>query len=425
MSIYFDKKIYKSDYLFFIILILTCIINANSHEKMIVKTIVLCIVSVYFMGRYVLLKCNKFIIKVDCLFVLWLIAYSIIVFLYAYFFSWISPFGPLVNLVVTIVSCVNIILLFSYIPAEDVFNFTMISFSVALGGYICLLVMSFLSMDVSNLYMAYRLGSSLDDTDKGIDNPNSIALNIIFLMMPFSYKLLYYNRNIYFIPFFVCTLLVLLTGSKKGLVGIVAYVISFKLFRGKISDIIYILLVIASLTVVVFQNEFLYDVIGHRLEGMLVVMGVMDSSVISDTAMSDQMRGQMFFLGLDMWARHPIFGNGLGYFEINSPMRLYSHNNFIEILVTYGLNGLIIYYSLFIAMLVKIMNRIKTNIIEVKIVVIYMLFMTMFDFSSIRYDSTFNIILLLILSYFINNVRKTKMATDTKSTISAITARYD
>ena len=405
MNTIFDKTIYKSDYLFFIALILTGVISANSHEKMIIKTVVVFVTSVYFFCRYLLNKKNRLIIRVDWMFVVWLIIYSVMIFIYAYFFSWISSFGPLVNLVFTVVSCVNIILLFSIINFKMVFNFVMNSLSFALILYICYLLLSFISMDVSDLYSTYRLGSSVDDNEVGIDNPNNIALNIIFLMMPFSYRFLYNNDKKDAIPFIISTVLIMLTGSKKGMIGVFIYVIFFKLLRGSIKDVLYIFLIVGFLVGLVFQNDFLYNIIGQRLEGLLSLIGLVDSSTLSDTASSDELRGQMILLGMDMWTKHPILGSGLGYFETNSPMRLYSHNNFVELLVTYGLVGMLIYYSFFLIMIKKVLRKIKLNFVEIKIVMLYICMMLVFDFSSIRYDNTFNIELLLILSYFINNVK--------------------
>lgn len=56
-------------------------------------------------------------------------------------------------------------------------------------------------------------------------------------------------------------------------------------------------------------------------------------------------RMMMIRIGLDLWVKSPIWGYGNEGFRVNSGLGQYSHNQFVELLVNYGLLGLIAFYS--------------------------------------------------------------------------------
>lgn len=62
---------------------------------------------------------------------------------------------------------------------------------------------------------------------------------------------------------------------------------------------------------------------------------------------SSQQRLELFTVGLKLFARNPIFGNGLGQFSTASGMGRYAHNEIAEVASATGLPGLILYYSIY------------------------------------------------------------------------------
>ncbi len=62
---------------------------------------------------------------------------------------------------------------------------------------------------------------------------------------------------------------------------------------------------------------------------------------------SSQQRLELFVTGLKMFARNPIFGNGLGQFSTVSGLGRYAHNEIAEVASATGLPGLILYYSIY------------------------------------------------------------------------------
>ena len=76
-------------------------------------------------------------------------------------------------------------------------------------------------------------------------------------------------------------------------------------------------------------------------------MGVRFSNAAQLEDGSSQQRLELFLVGLKMFAKNPVFGNGLGQFSTVSGMGRYAHNEIAEIASATGLPGLILYYSIY------------------------------------------------------------------------------
>ena len=63
---------------------------------------------------------------------------------------------------------------------------------------------------------------------------------------------------------------------------------------------------------------------------------------------STQVRFDLVFIGLRIFAENPIFGCGLGQFGVASETGYYAHNEIAEILSTTGLPGFLIYFSVYV-----------------------------------------------------------------------------
>ncbi|MGD9613400.1 MAG: O-antigen ligase family protein [Kiritimatiellia bacterium] len=62
---------------------------------------------------------------------------------------------------------------------------------------------------------------------------------------------------------------------------------------------------------------------------------------------SSQQRLELVLIGLRMFAKNPLIGNGLGQFSTVSGMGRYAHNELAEIASATGIPGLILYYSIY------------------------------------------------------------------------------
>lgn len=80
------------------------------------------------------------------------------------------------------------------------------------------------------------------------------------------------------------------------------------------------------------------------------------SYLSGDLNTSDRIRSDMINFGIQLFKEHPFIGYGLQNFRNYYPTSQYSHNNFIEILTSLGMFGFILYYSMFIVPIIKILK---------------------------------------------------------------------
>lgn len=82
----------------------------------------------------------------------------------------------------------------------------------------------------------------------------------------------------------------------------------------------------------------IFSTILERLESYLSVTG----------NTSDNLRAELIRFGLELFMENPFLGYGLNNYQLFHWSGAYSHNNYIEVLVSLGIVGFVIYYSMFI-----------------------------------------------------------------------------
>lgn len=179
---------------------------------------------------------------------------------------------------------------------------------------------------------------------------------------------------------------ILLTGSKKGILGLVLSVTLMCYLRAarnqKARIIVGSTLAIVVLVVAMVSVPFLYELVGQRFLSMLVFF--------VDPALSDFSTRERFDLilsGLSIWSDHLLFGCGLNNFSVfQVETGFYAHNNFVELLADTGLIGFLLYYSNSFEMLSKKIDSRNGIQVTLKAIVILVLILdfTMVDYQDIR-----------------------------------------
>lgn len=196
----------------------------------------------------------------------------------------------------------------------------------------------------------------------------------------------------------ILSIIILLTGSKKGIVGIFIILSLYPIFATKKRKINWKMVLIVGISgigavIAIFNIEFLYATIGNRIEDFILGQqtGVSDASTV--------MRAYMIEFGLEKFAERPILGYGINCYSVlfgqESGWTVYSHNNFIELLVGTGILGAIIYHALLIGLFVgsrSVYDRLDRWFINISLVVI-----TFFEFSAVAYKD-YSCTMLLLLS---------------------------
>lgn len=170
------------------------------------------------------------------------------------------------------------------------------------------------------------------------------------------------NRNKIFLMFAVINgIISLLSASRKALMSIVAVAVLILIFNRnngfieKIWKLCIAVLCFIFVVLLMFDNPFLYNLVGWRFEGM--INGFL--GVESQTDASTETRMELVEYGIEWFQSKPFSGYGGDNFRYlmsvqhSGQTAFYAHNNFIELLVDYGILGFVTYYSMYVFLIFK------------------------------------------------------------------------
>lgn len=244
----------------------------------------------------------------------------------------------------------------------------------------------------------YRLGISSNI------NPNSIAWLFGFQSIVLFFVIVKEKKYKLIIIYFLQLLLIFFTGSKNGLIMIfipIVYVGIIYLGQFKFKQVIILLIMIILLIFLVNRIPFLYTLIGKRFEQFFSILGFGTSShTISDDG-STILRLEMINKGLNMFFDKPILGWGIGGFAIYSGFGYYSHNNYIEALVSGGLVTFVVYYYQYFILLSK--SFLVKNSFDKMLCIVIIITMLFLDFGAITfYNQTVTYYKILIVARLVS-----------------------
>ncbi len=161
---------------------------------------------------------------------------------------------------------------------------------------------------------------------------------------------------------------VLLSGSRKALLMVVLVILLFTVLHNAKTGMPRSMrigglgLVCFAAYLALINIPMLYSFVGQRLETM--VNGVLGRSGEVDA--STETRVGLIERGLDWFQAAPWFGHGGENFralmEAYFPTQTayHAHNNFIEVLVSYGIGGFILFYWIYVAIVVSGLKHINS-----------------------------------------------------------------
>lgn len=316
----------------------------------------------------------------------WLIVLFFMYFFYGLVLTRYHIFNADYFLFMLIITLVNM-LLFIDAPIKDMIEIFIKACVFASVGVCLFIFINEWSMITSGVT---RIGET------GSGNVNTIAVRLGIMSIPCLYKLYIEKKYRYFIPYIIVTLTMLLTGSKKSLIFIIIGFAIFTTLKNKFRFHKYIipLLLVAIMMFLIFKIDFLYNIIGRRLVDFIGAVGFnIDGAQYSR---STTLRLLMYKKGLEAFETKPIFGGGWFYFAHYTGMNTYSHSNYIELLVTYGIFGFSIYYSMFLKILIKLFKLTKIDGYSKMLFTMILLFLVN-DFAAVQFSA--NILYYLVLCF--------------------------
>lgn len=244
---------------------------------------------------------------------------------------------------------------------------------------------------------------------------NHFVFILMFTLMMIIYILYTLKRDKIFksglLLLFLMTLyMVFFTGSKSGLMTSLILTFLFAYLMMNIKNVSYLFMIVFGLFILVkytsviglilknttFDFEYTVSHVVERID----VFSRLDKANNLDVSSSTGDRIRMIKDAYKMWSNFPIIGNGIASFEIKYGR--YSHNNIMELLVSLGLIGLLLYYSIYIylAAASRSIISIKSRLMIFTFLGVFLLF----DQSIVSYISKFKILALLILFLAIEDI---------------------
>ena len=242
---------------------------------------------------------------------------------------------------------------------------------------------------------ANRRFSFISMDEEGGINPNILAFycNISIAFLIYKFRLInkkYVRLGILVVIGFFVFFIIYVTLSRKGIIGVVIMYLFFILSGQKRNIGLKILIILLTILGVIF---FLQD-----LELPIINRFISTFNLFEETkyvGQSDYERSFLFFESISFWHDSPIFGNGIKHFENNSKLGFYTHINYMELLVNYGLVGFALFYGPIIKRFITLYIHFNHISSKVKFFFFLLIFMLISDFAMVSY---YNVVYLLILS---------------------------
>lgn len=287
--------------------------------------------------------------------------------------------------------------------------------NVLVAIFVCSLVMlCYLALNIDELLLGVRLGSSLndpDDEDK-LWNANVIGMTLTFAIFAGWFAFINGTTNVWKKIFYIFSavlmiIAILLTGSRKTLIMLIIPFCYYLYKKSKKHFLItsIVLTLFGLLAYYLVMNvEMFYSTIGNRVEEMIFILSGDATGKVDDS------RLYLTQYGLEWWTDNPILGIGINCFRVLSNetqmfagKNFYAHNNYVELLVDVGIIGTLLYYT---GHFYLFKESIKIKTAAASGVFIFVILILILDVFYVSYYDLNNQILMAILFAIIKLEKK-------------------
>ena len=226
------------------------------------------------------------------------------------------------------------------------------------------------------------------------------------------------TRTLYVVMLILLLLLVLFTGSRKGSVMTISSIVLYTLFKAKtpmrfLRNILIAMAFTIGFYFLITRVEILYNALGHRL---LLLLNMFDADAYVGNSISN--RKNFIEVGIQLFFDNPL-GYGMGGFQTVSGLNIYSHNNYIELLVDVGVFGFMIYYSMYIFNLACLIKKIRKKNNVISIMLALTLVIIVLEYGFVTFQSEFVQIIISIVYASIYLAKRTREHTGVSSEVIA------
>ena len=211
-------------------------------------------------------------------------------------------------------------------------------------------------------------------TQGRLGDETEINANLLAMLCTYGFALSMYLRKIgeitkmsHWFRLVFYMLIVLLTGSRKGLIMIAVSVCVIQLYvdrRKLLKNVLIAIVVAIAIYNLIMKVEFLYNIIGVRVESLLELL-----TEGSTEEKSLESRQLFIEIGLSYIKEKPWTGYGYDCFMVfprvlqitGGELGYYSHNNYIELLAGGGIIGFVLYYIPVLYLVVALFKKRKVD----------------------------------------------------------------
>lgn len=235
-----------------------------------------------------------------------------------------------------------------------------------------------------------------------VGNANSLAsimITSIFSSIIYLHKEKQISKIFFYYQYvniFLATYLIFLTVSKKGIIFGILLIFMYLMLTMKQPKKLLILSTFGAIFIVIILNFLNLEDLATVYDRTIMRFSALESQLGQESKFGSTGERKYFIeLGWSLFQDKPLFGYGLATFRFLNSFGLYSHNNYIELLVGVGLIGTLIFYSMYF-FLFKIIFKMKDQYL--KILFSFFLMMSLsIQFALVTYGSKMLLFTLLFI----------------------------
>ena len=228
--------------------------------------------------------------------------------------------------------------------------------------------------------------------DNEYANINSIAMMAAYGFSIGLYDLIIYKKkDISALLMIPCILVVAATQSRKAVIIVGVFFVGTMIVAalrdrnfGKILLRIVLAVIILGVAFHYVSTLPIFSGVSERINDALI--GLLGKRAASSYI---PVRERMISLGMEIWREHPILGIGMGNAHLIADSALnfnaYLHCNYVELLADGGLIAFIIYYSMHIYLLLKLIKYRKCDYIHFAVGMMLILSTLLSDYGQVSY----------------------------------------
>lgn len=263
-----------------------------------------------------------------------------------------------------------------------------------IGGYLLIVFLVIKSGNISTLLKTI----SSNALSEILIQKNILAfLMAIVSVICFFYGNTMKRKEYYFVM--ICpTLMLLATGSRRGIISLLIGIVLIMLLEG--GGVKRYKNIFLAIVVLLILKELLSLPIFSSMNERLIslIEAINGNAAFSN---SDESRFEMIQTGLNMFYNKPLFGYGAGAFKEIAGYGKYSHNNYVELLVNFGAFGCVIYYYVVFSQLKCAVVRMKYGVKIEKLFITILIMRLVSDFGNVSYYDKFSLAVIgVIMCYF-------------------------